>query len=123
MKVAHELIELKELISQLGLKDGKREFPRYKVDIPGNYYIEQGSLRGFRYTCRLVDVSKGGVSIKIEKVTFHLGEILHLQFSAGLNMTDAVGKVVYIDREDDGYKVGLQSLSEKVDIINQLFNE
>jgi hypothetical protein len=35
--------------------------------------------------------------MQIEEVTVQLGDIVHLQFSVGSNITEAVGKVVYID--------------------------
>lgn len=123
MEEAHDLRELKELISQLGLRDDRHDFQRCKVDILGNFYLEQGSPYGFRDTCQLVDFCRGGVGVKIKNVKFQEGAILHLQFPAGLNMMDVVGKVVHINKEEDGYLVGIQSLSKKADIIKQLFNE
>jgi hypothetical protein len=51
-----------------------------------------------------------------------LGDIVHLQFPIGTNITDAVGKVAYINCKGDVYKVGLQSTSEKDNIVNQLFS-
>jgi len=83
MKVARDLLELQELISQLGLTDDKRDSPRYKVSILGNYYIEQGSQNKSLSTCRLGNVSTRGACIEIEEVTFQLGDIVHLQFSIG----------------------------------------
>ena len=109
MEEAHDLRELKELISQLGLRDNRRDFQRVEVDILGNFYLEQGNLCGFRDTCQLVDVCRGGVGVKIKNVKFQEGAILHLQFPAGLNMVDVVGKVVHINKEEDGYLVGIQS--------------
>jgi hypothetical protein len=120
MKVARDLLELKELISQLGLTDDKRDSPRYKVSIPGNYYIEQGSQNKSLSTCRLVNVSTRGACIEIEEVTFQLGDIVHLQFSIGSSITEAVGKVAYIDRKGNACKVGLQSAVENDNILNQL---
>ena len=120
MKVARDLLELKELISQLGLTDDKRDSPRCKVSIPGNYYIEQGSQNKSLSTCRLVNVSTRGACIEIEEVTVQLGDIVHLQFSVGSNITEAVGKVVYIDRKGNGCKVGLQSIIANENILNQL---
>ena len=120
MEVARDLLELQELISQLGLTDDKRESPRYKVSIPGNYYIEQRNQSNPLSTCRLVDVSTSGVCIEIEEVTFQCKDIVHLQFSIGSNITEAVGKVIYIDHKDNGYKVGLQSTIESDNILNQL---
>jgi hypothetical protein len=120
VKVARDLLELQELISQLGLTDDKRTSPRYKVSIPGNYYIEQGSEHNPLSTCRLVNVSTRGACIEIEEVTFQLGDIVHLQFSIGSSVTEAVGKVVYIVRKGNGYKVGLQSIIENENILNQL---
>jgi len=123
MEVARDLLELQELVSQLYLTDNKRVSLRYKVSIPGNYYIEKGSQHRSLDTCRLVDVSTRGVCIEIEEVTFQLGDIVHLQFSIGSNITEAVGKAVYIDGKGDGYRVGLQSTIEKDNIVNQLLSK
>jgi len=120
MEVARDLLELKELISQLGLTDDKRDSLRYEVSIPGNYYIEKENQHRSLYACRLVDVSTRGACIEIEEVTFQLNDIVHLQFSIGSNITEAFGRVVYIDRKGNGYKVGLQSTTEKENIVNQL---
>ena len=122
MQEARDLLELQELIAQLGLTDDKRDSPRYKVNISGNYYVKEGNQCRPLCTCRLVDVSKKGVSIEIVKLSFHVGAILHLLFPLGANMTDAVGKVIYINRTDSGYKVGLQSISEKDNIVTQLLD-
>jgi hypothetical protein len=97
MEVARDILELQELVSQLGLTDDKRDSLRYKVSIPGNYYVEEDSQHGSLYPCRLVDVSTKGACMQIEEVTVQLGDIVHLQFSVGSNITEAVGKVVYID--------------------------
>jgi hypothetical protein len=56
MEVVRDLLELQELVSQLGLTDDKRDSPRYKVSIPGNYYVEEEGQLESLYTCRLVDV-------------------------------------------------------------------
>jgi hypothetical protein len=120
MEVARDLLELQELISELGLTDDKRDSLRYKVNIPGNYYVEEEGQLESLYTCRLVDVSTRGACIEIEEVTVQLGDIVHLQFSIGSNITEAVGEVVYIDGKSDGYRVGLQSTIEKDNIVNQL---
>ena len=122
MNEAHDLIELKKRISQLNLRDNRRDLPRYKMDILGHYYIEQGGLRGILDTCLLVDACKRGIAIKIKSTKFQKGMLLHLQFPAGLNLVNIVGKAVYIDREDDGYLVGVQSLNKKFDVINQLLS-
>ena len=124
MEVARDLLELKALIAQLGLSDDKRDSPRYKVDIPGSYYSAKDGQGGFSNACRLVDVSRKGASIEIEKAAFNLGDIIHLQFPIGSNNTTyALGKVVYIDRIDNGYKVGLQSPNEEANIISQLLSQ
>jgi hypothetical protein len=123
MEVARDLLELQELISELGLTDDKRDSLRYKVSIPGNYYVEEESQHGSLYPCRLVDVSTRGACIKIEEVTVQLGDIVHLQFSVGSSTTEAVGEVVYIDGKGDGYRVGLQSTIEKDNIVNQLLSK
>ena len=123
MEVARDLLELQELISKLGLTDDKRDSLRYKVNIPGNYYVEEEGQLESLYTCRLVDVSTRGACIEIEEVTVQLGDIVRLQFSIGSNITEAVGEVVYIDGKSDGYRVGLQSTIEKDNIVNQLLNK
>ena len=123
MEVARDLLELQELVSQLGLTDDERDSFRYKVNIPGNYYVEEESQHGSLYICRLVDVSTRGACIEIEEVTFQLGDIVHLQFSVGSNIAEAVGRVVYIDGKGNGYRVGLQSTIEKENIVNQLLTK
>jgi len=70
-----------------------------------------------------VDISTRGACIEIEEVTIQLGDIVHLQFSVGSNISEAVGKVVYIDGKGDGYRVGLQSIIEKNNIVNQLLSK
>ena len=122
MQEARDLFELQELIAQLGLTDDKRDSPRYKVNIPGNYYVEEGDRHKSLCSCRLVDVSKRGASIEIVKISFHLGAILHLLLPKGDNIQDAIGKVIYINRTDSGYKVGLQSISEEDNIVTQLLS-
>ena len=123
MEVARDLLELKELISQLDLIDDKRDALRYEVSIPGNYYIEKGSQHRSLFACRLVDVSTRGACIEIEEVTIQLGDIVHLQFSVGSNITEAVGEVVYIDGKGEGCRVGLQSAIKKENIVNQLLSK
>ena len=123
MEVARDLLELQALVSQLGLTDDKRDSLRYEVSIPGNYYVDQESQHGSLYPCRLVDVSTRGACIEIEEVTVQLGDIVHLQFSVGSSITEAVGEVVYIDGKGDGYRVGLQSTIEKDNIVNQLLSK
>lgn len=70
-----------------------------------------------------MDISTRGACIEIEEVTIQLGDIVHLQFSVGSNISEAVGKVVYIDGKGDGYRVGLQSIIEKNNIVNQLLSK
>jgi hypothetical protein len=123
MEVARDLLELQELISELGLTDDKRDSLRYKVSIPGNYYVEEEGQLESLYTCRLVDVSTRGACIEIDEVTVQLGDTVHLQFSVGSNITEAVGEVVYIDGKCDGYRVGLQSTIERDNIVNQLLSK
>jgi hypothetical protein len=123
MEVVRDLLELQELVSQLGLTDDKRDSPRYKVSIPGNYYVEEEGQLESLYTCRLVDVSTRGACIEIDEVTVQLGDTVHLQFSIGSNITEAVGEVVYIDGKGDGYRVGLLSTIEKDNIVNQLLSK
>ena len=123
MEVARDLLELEELISQLGLTDDKRDSPRYKVSIPGNYYVDVEGPLGPLYPCRLVDVSTRGACMQIDEVTVKLGDIVLLQFSVGSNIRKAVGQVVYIDGKGDGYRVGLRSAIVKDDIVNQLLGK
>jgi hypothetical protein len=123
MEVARDLLELQELVSQLGLTDDKRDSLRYKVSIPGNYYVEEDSQHGSLYTCRLVDVSTKGACMVIEEIMVQLGDIVYLQFSVGSNITEAVGKVVYIDGKGDGYRVGIQSTIEEDNIVDQLVSK
>ena len=117
MEVAHDIAELKELIAQLGLADDMRDSPRYQVDIAANYSIGLDEESTVSDVCHLVNVSKRGIAIKIRNVTFPEGTILRLQFSKTLHV---VGRVVHIDREDDGYLVGVESLSKNIDIVSQL---
>ena len=122
MEVARDLYELKKLISELELVDNKRDYHRYRVEIAGNYFVEQKNHRGTLSPCRLVDVSTKGACIEIEEAAVQVGDIVHLQFAIGSSIADAVGKVAYINRKGDVYKVGLQSGSEKDNILHQLFN-
>ena len=117
MEVAHDIAELKELIEQLGLADDMRESPRYQIDIAANYSIELDEENNVADVCHLVNVSKRGIAIKIRNVTFPEGTLLRLQFSQTLQV---VGRVAHIDREDDGYLVGIESLSRNIDIVSQL---
>ena len=41
MDVARNMDELKECVSVWGLRENRREYQRYKVDIQGNYYVEE----------------------------------------------------------------------------------
>ena len=117
MEIAHDIAELKELIAQLGLADDMRDSTRYQVDIAANYSIELEEENNVSDVCHLVNVSKRGIAIKIRNVTFSEGTLLRLQFSKTLHV---VGRVAHIDREDDGYLVGIESLSRNIDIVNQL---
>jgi hypothetical protein len=67
--------------------------------------------------CYLVDVSKSGIAIRIKNLTFKEGALLRLQFSKELNV---IGRVVHIDREDDEFLIGVESLSKDIDIVSQL---
>ena len=117
MEVAHDIAELKDLISQLGLTDDLRGSPRYKVDIRANYSIEPVKEVSVTYVCYLVDVSKSGIAIRINNLTFKEGTLLRLQFSKELNV---IGRVVHIDREEDEFLIGVESLSKDIDIVSQL---
>jgi len=123
MKIARDLSTLKECIAVWGLRENRRELPRYHVDIQGDYFVEQKGLPVIRGSCRLVDVNREGFAVTIVNVQFHEGTKLHFQFFAGLNRIDVAGKAVYIDWGDDGYRVGIQSIHKKIDIMKQLLGE
>lgn len=119
MDVARNLDELKECVSVWGVRENRREYPRYQVDIQGNYYVEaQGAIIA-RDNCTLIDVNREGVAIKIKNNKFTKGTKLHLQFVAGYNRVDVVGNAVYIKPDGDDYLVGIQSTGKKVDIAQQ----
>jgi hypothetical protein len=120
MEVARNLDELKECVSVWGLRENRREHPRYKVDIQGNYFVEQNGTIAVRDRCTLVDVNREGVAIKIRDNQFKKGTKLHLQFYAGQGRLDVVGKVVHIKPDGEDYLVGIQSTTRKVDIAQQL---
>jgi hypothetical protein len=120
VKVARDFNTLKECVSVWGLRENRRESPRYRVDIEGNYRVEQKGLPVISGTCRLVDVNKEGFAVMILNVQFHEGTTLHFQFFPGLKRVDVAGKAVYIDWEDDGCRVGIESITKKIDIAKQL---
>lgn len=120
MKVARDFTTLKECIAVWGLRENRRELPRYQVDIEGNYSVEQKGLPVIRGTCRIVDVNREGFAVIIVNVQFHEGTTLHFQFFLGLKRIDVAGKAVYIDWEDDGYRVGIESITKKTDIMKEL---
>ena len=121
MEEAHDLLELKGLIARLGLRDDRRQSPRYNLEIIGNYHIDQASLRISQGRCWLVDISKEGLAIKIKDDKVHEGMLLHLQFLMDSKIIDITSKVVRIDPVEDGYLVGVQSLNDRDDIIHHLF--
>jgi hypothetical protein len=120
MDVARNLGELKECVSVWGLRENRREHPRYQVDIQGYYYIEQKGSIIARDKCKLVDVNREGVAIKIQNNQFNRRVKLHLQFFAGHNRVDVIGKAVHIKADGDDYLVGIESINKKVDIAQQL---
>ena len=122
VKVARDLDTLKECVSVWGLRENRRELQRYQVDIEGNYFVEQRGLPVIRGSCRLVDVNKEGFAVMILNVQFHEGTKIHFQFFPGLERIDVTGKAVYIDWEDEGYRVGVESLTKKIDITEQLLD-
>lgn len=122
MKEAHDLIELKNLISQLGLKDERRQSARYNVDIAGNYHADPKKSAGSSGTCRLVDVSKEGLSVKLSDTSVKSGTILHLELPRGGTKVGIATRVVYVEPGEGDFIVGLQSTSERDDIIQQLFS-
>lgn len=122
MQEAHDLIELKNLISQLGLKEERRQSARYNVDIAGNYHADHGKSAGPSGKCRLVDVSKEGLSVKLSDARVKAGTIIHLELPQGGAKVGIATRVVYVEPEGGDFIVGLQSTSERDDIIRQLFS-
>ena len=120
MEEARDLLELKDLITRLGLRDDRRQSPRYTMQIIGNYHIDQASLRIAQGRCWLVDISKEGIAVKIKDAAVKEGMLLHLQFLMDAKIIDVTSKVVHIEEQDDGYLVGVRSLSARDDIISQL---
>lgn len=120
MEEARDLMELKELIAQFGLRDERRQSPRYTMQIIGNYHIDQASLRIAQGRCWLVDISREGIAVKIKDATVKEGMLLHLQFLMDAKIIDVTSKVVHMEEQDDGYLVGVRSLSARDDIISQL---
>ena len=120
MEEARDLLELKDLIARLGLRDDRRQSPRYTMQIIGNYHIDQASLRIAQGRCWLVDISKEGIAVKIKDAAVKEGMLLHLQFLMDAKIIDVTSKVVHIEEHEDGYLVGVRSLSDRDDIINQL---
>ena len=49
------------------------------------------------------------------------GTILHLQFLMAKKIVDITTRVVHIEKREDGYFVGVESLRELDDIVAQLF--
>jgi c-di-GMP-binding flagellar brake protein YcgR len=121
MEEANDLATLKKLITRLGLKDDRRQSPRYKVEIMGNYHLDQANCRICQGRCWLVDISRGGLAVKMSDATIEEGMILHLQFLMTKKIVDITTRVVHIEKREDGYCVGVESLSELDDIVNQLF--
>ena len=120
MEEARDLMELKELIARFGLRDERRQSPRYTMQIIGNYHIDQASLRIAQGRCWLVDISREGIAVKIKDATVKEGMLLHLQFLMDAKIIDVTSKVVHMEEQDDGYLVGVRSLSARDDIISQL---
>jgi hypothetical protein len=123
MEEARDLLQLKQCVSLWGLRENRRESQRYKVNIKGHYYIDQKEGSTVRDLCMLVDVSRSGVSIWANTVSFNRGAVLHLQFQVGLQTVNVAGRVVHIGYENGGSVVGVKSLSRKIDITSQLLAE
>ena len=64
MDVARNLDELKECVSVWGVRENRREHPRYQVDIQGNYYVEAKGAIIARDNCTLIDVVGKTIYIK-----------------------------------------------------------
>jgi hypothetical protein len=123
MEVAHDLHELKELVEKLGLRDNRREHPRYKVDISGTFSVGWKRQVEILDTCQMVDVSRKGLAIKTKFLRFKEGMILRLQFSKDVHAIEVLGKAVHISKENGEYLIGVESLNKRIDIINQLFSQ
>lgn len=121
MEDAKDLATLKKLITRLGLKDDRRQSHRYKVEIMGNYHIDQANHRICQGRCWLVDISNGGLAVKMSDEAVQEGMILHLQFLMTKKIVDITTRVVHIEKIENGYCVGVESLSELEDIVDQLF--
>jgi len=121
MEEANDLATLKKLISRLGLKDDRRQSPRYKVEIMGNYHIDEANHRICQGRCWLVDISKGGLAVKMSDAAVQEGMILHLQFLMTKKIVDITTRVVHLEKIENGYCVGVESLRELDDIVEQLF--
>ena len=121
MEKANDLVTLKGLISRLGLKEDRRQSPRYKVEIMGSYHIDQANHRRFQGRCWLVDSSKGGLSVRMHEAAVQEGMILHLQFLMTKKIVDITSRVIHIKQIENGCLVGVESLSELDDIVDQLF--
>ena len=80
-----------------------------------------GRFRECQGRCWLVDISKGGLAVKINDDVVQEGTILHLQFLMAKKLVDITTRVVYIEKREAGYCVGVESLSELDDIVAQLF--
>jgi c-di-GMP-binding flagellar brake protein YcgR len=121
MEEANDLATLQKLITRLGVKDDRRQSPRYKVEIMGNYHIDQARHRICQGRCWLVDISKGGLAVKMNDTAVKEGMILHLQFLMAKKIVDITSRVVHIEKIENDYLVGVESLSELDDIVAQLF--
>ena len=121
MEKANDLVTLKKLVSRLGVNDDRRQSPRYKVEIMGNYHIDQANHRIFQGRCWLVDISKGGLAVKINEEAVQEGMIIHLQFLMTKKIVDITSRVVHIKQIENGCLVGVESLNELDDIVDQLF--
>lgn len=122
MKEAHDLFELRRLIAQLGLKDERRQSARYNVKIAGHYRAQLEKSAESSGKCWLVDVSKEGLSIKLDDGRMKEGTILYLELPMGGKMVGVSTKVVHVQLENGACTVGLKSTSDSDDIIRQLFS-
>lgn len=122
MEEAHDLLELKELITRLGLKDDRRQSARYNVAIVGKYRVTQGENGGAQGTCWLVDVSREGISVRIPDACFETGTVLDLELPMGSKTIGVSTRVVHVQPDGGQCIAGLRSTREGNDIIRQLFS-
>jgi len=85
-----------------------------------NYSLPQDPESYVHRIGRTGRAGKEGIAVKIKDAAVKEGMLLHLQFLMDAKIIDVTSKVVHIEEQDDGYLVGVRSLSARDDIISQL---